>query len=219
MALILAVAVLVDIILVAQALRPQVLPVTGTSMLPTISSGDRVWVDYAPGRDIEVGDIVVFRDPLNPDIVIAHRVIGVGVLNGERVIHTKGDNNDTPDFSFLGEEDIIGIAQVDVPPLGRVLMFVCSLPGYLLGVALPLLAVTLYLLAKRGARHPDLNHSFLYATLWGDPFVPPPRQPARRVRLGQATAARAAPAERAAPLLFDDLLVETPPRQGQSGGT
>ena len=51
----------------------RVLPAVGTSMLPAILPGDKLDVESATNRSIEIGDIVCF--PSNTFQVFAHRVI------------------------------------------------------------------------------------------------------------------------------------------------
>jgi signal peptidase I len=58
------------------------------SMEPTIMTGDLIIVNVNP-RSIEQGDIITFRKPDQPEVLITHRITAV---NGN-LITTKGDNN------------------------------------------------------------------------------------------------------------------------------
>jgi nickel-type superoxide dismutase maturation protease len=68
--------------------RPRRFVVSGDSMLPTLSPGDRLLVARI-GR-VKVGDIVVVRDPRYPSRLICKRVVSADA----RHIVVRGDNPD-----------------------------------------------------------------------------------------------------------------------------
>lgn len=96
--------------------------VEGTSMEPTLQSGDLVIVIKRVSlRDIEVGDIVVYR---RGGTLIIHRVIRI---EGDTLI-TKGDNNWLPDppvkfQSVIGKVLELGDNVVKVPLVGYLTLF------------------------------------------------------------------------------------------------
>ncbi|NOY70498.1 MAG: signal peptidase I [Deltaproteobacteria bacterium] len=83
------------------------LEVTGTSMAPSIKSGDRVVVSPASPDSVAIGDIVFFRQA--GDRMALHRVLWVIRDDSGRVSSflTKGDAVDTPDTPVMAE-DIMG---------------------------------------------------------------------------------------------------------------
>lgn len=81
---------------------------TGTSMEPTIRSGDKLKVIVADTLD--VGDIVLLQ--VQPDAFIAHRIIRIEETQEGMFITTKGDNLSQPDFPVprtyvIGKVDLI----------------------------------------------------------------------------------------------------------------
>jgi len=91
--------------------------VSGTSMEPTMSTGDLV---IARKRDsYRVGDAVVFAVPEGETGAgkwIIHRIIG-GSNDGGFVI--QGDNRDTPDQWNPTADELVGKQLVHVPSVGR----------------------------------------------------------------------------------------------------
>ncbi|MGC9071172.1 MAG: signal peptidase I [Acidilobus sp.] len=101
-----------------------VVVVDGRSMLPTLQSGDLVFVVKVPPSDIRVGDVIVYRFtgnfygiPLN-NVLIIHRVIDIYYHNGTLCFVTKGDNNQLPDPgypSYCGYVSLYGTDVSGVP--------------------------------------------------------------------------------------------------------
>jgi signal peptidase len=75
----------------------------GTSMFPTLKTGDILRMVSYKERTIRVGDVVVFNNPYGR-IPIVHRVVSFD-KNG---IRTKGDNKIAIDDCVLQPNDIIG---------------------------------------------------------------------------------------------------------------
>jgi signal peptidase S26 family len=72
-------------------------------MNPTLKAGDGLIVKPYGGREIQAGDVIVFRNPENR-MIIAHRVISVDPMG----VKTIGDNNNKIDPNLLGKHDILG---------------------------------------------------------------------------------------------------------------
>ncbi|MFM7044998.1 MAG: S26 family signal peptidase [Ilumatobacteraceae bacterium] len=95
--------------------RSTIVFVSGTSMLPTLTSDDVVFArEHA---NYAVGDLVVFRIPDGTigaevgaagDAYVIHRIVGGSESTGWV---TKGDNRNSVDPWFLGEDDIVGLAE------------------------------------------------------------------------------------------------------------
>jgi signal peptidase I len=79
----------------------------GYSMYPTILNLDLVFVVPKPlltQKDIDVGDIIVFKEPFSNRTII-HRVIEVV---GGYLYRTKGDNNPVADPYYITFDRVLG---------------------------------------------------------------------------------------------------------------
>jgi signal peptidase I len=95
------------------------------SMTPTLSPGDVLFLQGVPSDQIEVGDIIVFRNPRNPDDLIVHRVVQIVIRDGRHYFTTKGDNPRTNPWSLSYERDfsatyIVGRVIFKIPLVGWV---------------------------------------------------------------------------------------------------
>ncbi|KAI1714181.1 peptidase s24-like domain-containing protein [Ditylenchus destructor] len=96
------------------------------SMKPAFYRGDVLFITNDPKRELQVGDIVVFKLS-NKNVPIVHRIIKL-FQSGESVkFLTKGDNNRVDDTSlypegkrWLTREDVIGVAKGYIPYAGYV---------------------------------------------------------------------------------------------------
>lgn len=75
----------------------------GSSMFPTLKTGDILRVVQYNRREIHPGDVIAFNSS-NGAALIVHRVVTVG-QNG---IRTKGDNNELNDDWLLSSNDVVG---------------------------------------------------------------------------------------------------------------
>ena len=82
---------------------PRDLNYTGPSMSPTLKAGDGLSVVPYGNRRIQIGDVVVFREPEGKNNIV-HRVVAVE----SQGVRTKGDNNINIDPWILLPDDIIG---------------------------------------------------------------------------------------------------------------
>lgn len=87
------------------------------SMEPRFYPGDIVITKHKNKTDIQVNDIVTYRD--NDGVIITHRVIEE---TPEGYI-TKGDNNNVEDADILTKENIIGEVKFNIPKIGYVMDF------------------------------------------------------------------------------------------------
>lgn len=94
----------------------QAVVVDGRSMLPTLQTGDIVFIEKVNPADIRVGDVIVYRFTGNfygiylDNALIIHRVIYRYYHNGILCFVTKGDNNPFPD---PGYPSICGTVNID----------------------------------------------------------------------------------------------------------
>jgi len=69
-----------------------IMAVVSNSMVPVFHRGDLIVVKGISCEQIEVGDIIVYHNPIRR-IPIVHRVVAIGEEDGGRYFITKGDNN------------------------------------------------------------------------------------------------------------------------------
>lgn len=120
------------------------------SMYPQIQSGDLILCRTAEPEDVEVGDVIVFFDPVgNGTSVVTHRVLEIREENGMRSFVTKGDNNNTADQAAVGEADLIGTYRSRIPGAGNVTMFLQTTPGLVLCCVCPVALLMGYDLLRR----------------------------------------------------------------------
>lgn len=118
------------------------------SMQPTLNVGDLLIVQGVNNgeeinADEEIGDIIVFRKPTNPDEFIVHRVIEKrwNPEDEKYYLTTKGDNNRSPDpwSNRLTEDYIIGKVVWKIPLLGYVKIFLATQVGMAITIVLLLI--------------------------------------------------------------------------------
>ena len=150
--------------------------VHGTSMLPTLRTGDMVLAEAQPGY--HVGELVVYRVPrgnLGAGDDLIHRIVGGTARAGYTL---QGDNNRSPDPWTVPEKDIVGRATLVLPGAGTWFLTIRS-PIFAGGVA-GVIAMTLVLFpGGRGRRAGGRSRA-------AEPSAPvlasrrsPPRTPSR----------------------------------------
>jgi hypothetical protein len=75
----------------------------GTSMFPTLKTGDILRVVSYKERAVRIGDVVLFQSPYGRTPIV-HRVVSVD----KKGVRTKGDNKIAIDDCILQPNDIIG---------------------------------------------------------------------------------------------------------------
>jgi signal peptidase len=107
------------------------------SMEPQTSPGDVVLLtpmQRSPG----VGDVVAFRDPLQPDRDVLHRVVGFA---DSGALLTKGDANDVADPWQIGTDEVIGEQRLTIPKVGILVQGVSSDIGIFFFLVVPSLLI------------------------------------------------------------------------------
>jgi signal peptidase I len=107
-------------------------------MIPTLHVGDIIIVQG--GLNISEinalpapeGDIIMFREPGDPNDFIVHRAIGKTERGDLWYFTTKGDNNNYPDHWLLPETHILGKIVGRIPLFGFLFLFLQTLGGILL---------------------------------------------------------------------------------------
>ncbi|MFC1967191.1 signal peptidase I [Chloroflexota bacterium] len=125
------------------------MPIFGSSMEPTLQSGNLLVIEPIEAKDVKIGDIIVYsvpkliRDYYNYPPVVAHRVIKINTELG-LTFRTKGDNTGEDPFS-IRPGDLRGTVGDQIPYLGLPLLFFQSQQGTIfIIVSLALLAIFLY---------------------------------------------------------------------------
>jgi len=97
--------------------------VVSGSMYPTLKVGDLLVVEGVNPEELEIGDIIVFHNPVNPGELIVHRIIEI-VRGEDGLLYfgTKGDANSLPDKyrwgKMVSEELIEGKVLFVIPSIG-----------------------------------------------------------------------------------------------------
>jgi signal peptidase I len=104
----------------------QAFRIPSVSMAPTLSSGDRLFVDRTRSGRAEAGDLIAYRYPLNTELSYVHRCIAVGgqtIEIRDRVVRVDGRVLEEPYVTHLdphvrpGDEDARdNLTLVTVPP-------------------------------------------------------------------------------------------------------
>ena len=111
-----------------------------SSMEPSIASASIV-VTY-PKTKYGVGDIVTYRETslrtgIEYSRTLTHRIVDQIDENDKRYFITKGDSNNYPDPGMIEKSQILGKVVMIVPYLGYLGIFIKTVPGFFLLVALP----------------------------------------------------------------------------------
>ena len=121
----------------------------GGSMEPTIHKGSLVFDEVVPVGDLRSGDVITYLPPGHSKAV-THRIISV--KRGEKggpVFRTQGDANAAPDLRpFQLDQATQARYSFAVPYLGWVFIALGSPQARLLLLALPALAIVLFMLGR-----------------------------------------------------------------------
>ena len=125
------------------------MPIYGSSMEPTLTSGSLLIIEPIDPQDVKVGDIIVYsvpsmvREYYSYPPTVSHRVIEVMTVPSLG-FRTAGDNTGEDPFT-IGPDSIRGTVGNQIPYLGLPLLFFQSQQGIIFAIiALILLALFLY---------------------------------------------------------------------------
>ncbi len=89
------------------------------SMMPYLNKGDLIFSIGVTPSSLKVGDVILFRSPQDPDIIIVHRIFKIIYRNETTIlIQTKGDNNSVPDPWIINGDQVLGKVIFKIPYLG-----------------------------------------------------------------------------------------------------
>ena len=122
------------------------------SMIPEIMVNDVVVTKRVEEEELKVGDIITFisSDSRFAGITVTHRIrqIFVDPTTGEYSFETKGDNNNTADFTHAKGSNVLGKVILKVPKLGYIQYFLATKGGWIFIILIPCLAVLSYDIMK-----------------------------------------------------------------------
>ena len=97
----------------------------GTSMEPTLSDGDIIWLKSQPAATIRIGDIVSLNSPEYSWVV--HRVIHLERLpQGGYLLETKGDINRLTEQWEIGADETVPVVVARMPLAGYVMDYLAT---------------------------------------------------------------------------------------------
>ena len=103
------------VILVSGIFKYQLISIATDSMNPIFYRGDALLIEKCNIDNIEVGDILVFK---NSNAIVTHRVIKKEVVNNDIKLTTKGDNNKAKDDIISTSSNVIGKAHFAIKYIG-----------------------------------------------------------------------------------------------------
>jgi signal peptidase len=109
------------------------------SMEPAIHTGDVVVDRRIDPMDVQVGDVVTYRDPDHENRLITHRVRGVRTVGGKVYFVTKGDANNDSQKWAIGADGTVGVVRLRVVKLGYVLFYANRPIGRFFLIVVPVL--------------------------------------------------------------------------------
>ena len=124
------------------------------SMIPEIMPKDVVVTKKREAKDLEVGDIITFlsSDPRLSNIIVTHRIKAkyYDATTNKYTFQTKGDANNTADFTLAEDTNIIGEVIFKIPKIGYIQSILATKGGLIIVVLIPCLAVLSYDIVKLG---------------------------------------------------------------------
>lgn len=126
------------------------------SMAPFLGIGDVAVIQPARPQDLQVGDVVTYRSPANPRVLVTHRIIRIEAQEGMLAFETKGDANPDVDYWSVAEDTVVGQVIYKVPYVGYIFDFAQTMSGRLMLVGIPALLLVIDT-SRRKHTYPSLN--------------------------------------------------------------
>jgi signal peptidase len=131
----------------AAGYEPQV--VKSGSMRPMLERGSVVWVRPTPVRELHVGQVITFQNPIKRGSeLVTHRIVAIKSLEGKRVFETKGDANTSRDPWNAQISHQAGVLKAHVPYMGRLSFIAHDRNGFIGLFAAPVILLALFALWK-----------------------------------------------------------------------
>ncbi|HEV2125352.1 MAG TPA: signal peptidase I [Chloroflexota bacterium] len=114
------------------------------SMEPAIHVGALTVVKPVSAADLQPGDIITYRTPTQPDLIVTHRLIAIEKSeDGRQQYRTKGDANNVEDLVLVDPNAVLGKVLYSVPYAGYTVEFTKQTTGRLLLIGLPALLLAI----------------------------------------------------------------------------
>ncbi len=124
------------------------------SMLPEIDPNDVVVTKKIEGKDLKVGDIITFvpSDSRISNIIVTHRILNkyYDATTNKYTYQTKGDANNTPDFTLAEDSNVIGKVIFKIPKVGYIQELLATRGGLIIVVLIPALVILSYDIMRLG---------------------------------------------------------------------
>ncbi len=124
------------------------------SMLPEIEPKDVVVTKKIDGKDLKVGDIITFipSDSRISNIIVTHRILNkyYDATTNKYTYQTKGDANNTPDFTLAEDSNVIGKVIFRIPKVGYIQELLATRGGLIIVVLIPALVILSYDIMRLG---------------------------------------------------------------------
>ena len=146
------------LILTLKTEYPLMTPIS-ESMEPTLHIGDLLIVQGIDPKDVKVGDIIVFRKPINRQELVVHRVVEIHTENNKYYFTTKGDKNRDSYYweKRIPEDCLIGKVIGAIPLLGYVKIYFGTPVGMAIGIILIATLLILEALPSKKDKEPSKN--------------------------------------------------------------
>ncbi|MHB1087993.1 MAG: signal peptidase I [Acidimicrobiales bacterium] len=131
--------------------NPPVVAVQGTSMLPTLKTGELVFLAPPDPSTLKKGDIIAVRVSAQQRTTydlpanVVHRIVRIEHISTGLLFITKGDNNSGNDVFTTPAANVAGRLKFVVPALGYAFLFGQSREGVIFFVAVAVIGLLYYL--------------------------------------------------------------------------
>ena len=122
------------------------------SMSPALDAGGLAITRPIDPYSIEMGDVISYHSPSDPDTIVVHRVARID--NGSPLSFlTKGDANKSLDAYSVPADAVVGQLRLYLPWIGYLVGFAQSLLGYIILLVIPGLLIIYLELNKLWTSH------------------------------------------------------------------
>lgn len=123
------------------------------SMQPELNIGDMVVVKEVSDMDLNVGDIISYR---NGQSIITHRIHQVNYVDGKKQYITKGDYNNIQDSIVITIDSIEGKVINNLKGVGYISLFLQSKYS----IIIITIVFFIYLLSKKNKKEDLINNDY-----------------------------------------------------------